>query len=190
LPKPGTVMNRQPQQQTAPATQPVQAPQPGITGNRYLDIYNAGPAAQNKAVQDANLIHMIRGTTQTWGNPNITAGGEVLEFNSPLEAAAGVKHDDVVKKYALDSARDVELAKNRKPYEMVESMDAEGNTKQQAFNPNTGQVIDNEEKQDAAVAQSFQAGTMSDEEFQEYYRGANAKTKKMLRELIAGFENL
>lgn len=88
---------------------------PGQTGSRYLDMYYSGtPKARGQAVSKQNLIHMIRGTNQTWGNPKIsgTAGG-VQEFNTPLEAAYGMKKEDAMARYGIEAPISGELQKTR-----------------------------------------------------------------------------
>lgn len=83
------------------------------TGNRYAEMIAAGPEAQAKFIKDANLIHMIRGTDQTWGNPKIQGDLGVKEFKSALEAAAGVDAPTALTQDEAAKDRATELEKQK-----------------------------------------------------------------------------
>ena len=83
------------------------------TGNRYAEMIAAGPEAQSKFIKDANLIHMIRGTNQTWGNPKIQGDLGVKEFKSALEAAAGIDAPTALTQDAAAKERATELEKQK-----------------------------------------------------------------------------
>ena len=209
----------QPEQNPAQRTpsdqgEPVGIPKPGAaepTGasgtpekkgtSRYLDAYYAGPGAQSKDIKDADLIHMIRGTKQTWGNPTIQGNLGIKEFNSALEAAHGIDHAEAMAKHGIDVKANTELAKAQldmakaqagREVKVVTATDGDFNEIPYAYDPNTGQWssptgANNPDIQAAQVAFNDMVN-MSPEEQDAAFMKMPSKQRKIILQLIEQFK--
>jgi len=160
--------------------------------NRYLQMYYAGADAQDKFLSGLPTgrapIEAIRGTKRSYWSPTTEK-----EYGTKLEAAFGVEHKEVAAKAGAKSKQQFELTKERikaqKPAEIHRVTDPETLKEElKIFDPNTKKFIDNDVERDKAIAEALRAGTVSEDEFKDYYNKASAAQKKRLRELIAGFQ--
>lgn len=108
------------------------------TGNRYLDMYYAGTAAQNKYLaglpEGRAPIEVLRGTKQSFWSP-----ATEKEYKTKLEAAFGVAHEPEM---ARLTAKEIAAAKQRPyPYEFVKTTNPDWTETVNVGDPNTGQLF-------------------------------------------------
>ena len=164
------------------ATKPPQVAQGGGGGpSRYLQMYAAGPDAQNKFIKDANLIHMIRGTNQSWARPESTQ----QEFGTALEAAAGVSHKDAMLEKVLKNDLEKERLKSMTGRFQMEKVTNQmtGQEEVVVLDTSTGQIADDPGALAAQDAITHMQG-LSPQEQQEYYKKLPDRQRKIIDELL------
>ena len=188
---PGRVPNRPPSDQgepaapqpgaaTAPATKPPQMAQGGPS--KYLEMYKAGPDAQNKYIKDANLIHMIRGTNQTWARPETTGN----EFGTQLEAAAGVTHQNAMGERLLEhESKLANIKAEAQRYQLDIRTDDMGRQIPVVLDRKTGQLSDDPKAAAAKTALEAMIA-MKPAAQQKFYNGLDPEVKAIVDQLLDG----
>lgn len=135
---------------------------------------------------------MIRGTKQTWGNPAITGGLGIKEFNSPLEASQGVDHYDALAKYGIDVGSKTDLAKerikaesSRYKIEKIITADSGGAEEMRIFDTKTRSYVESGSNREFdGVIEAVDNGSMTRKELDEYADNLSEAAQKRLNKRI------
>lgn len=156
------------------------------TGNRYLDMYYAGAAAQQKYLgglpEGQAPIEVLRGTQRTFFSPTTKK-----EYGTELEAAFGQAHKPEMARLI---AKETAAAKHRPyPYQFEKLTDPKTfEEKIVALDPNTGaQLTGNQIDPDVQAAMEVSSGferLSEDEQDEKMKNMKNARQRQLLIQII------
>jgi hypothetical protein len=153
--------------------------------NKYLDMYYAGAAAQQKFLRglpdEQAPVEVIRGTERTFFSPTTKK-----EYGTPIEAAHGVEHaPEMVRQIEREAA---EAKQQRFPFKAFKVTDPTTfEEKIKVVDPNTGKVLD-----DTSIDPDLQAVQarypsfmqMSPEQQEQEMANMTTRQRKMLIQII------